>query len=272
MKRLVFTVIALCVFASLDREASADERDRGEVNRQHPYLHKREVAKPHAAPWSYTGKTSPSHWGDLSPEYVLAKTGKEQSPIDIGGTRPTKLPELEIRYRPSKIHLVYNGHTIKEKEDPGSFTLANDNRYELQQFHFHSPSEHTVAGRNYPMELHLVHRSEKGRIAVIGVFIEEGKHNGAFDGVSDLIPDASRPKTESDRTIDASQLLPADQSYFTYEGSLTTPPCLEDVRWVVLRTPIEMSKRQIERFRTMIGSNNRPTQALNGRQVFRSAK
>lgn len=234
----------------------------------HHYFHKEE--QQHAAAWSYAGTTGPSHWGDLDPSYAVAKTGKQQSPIDIHSTVKKSLPTIDFNYRPSQIHLIYNGHTIQENEDPGGFAAAGERRFELQQFHFHSPSEHTVDGNHFPMEMHLVHKARDGTVGVVAVFIREGKHNPAFDPIWNRLPDKKQPAREADLRIDTQALLPKDHSYYTYDGSFTTPPCTQQVRWVVLTTPVSLSKQQILRFRKVIDGNNRPVQPLHERQVFRS--
>jgi carbonic anhydrase len=235
------------------------------ISRIHHYFHKDE--QPHKADWDYTGDGSPDHWGDLSPDYVLAKTGKEQSPIDISGAIATNLPTIQFAYRPSKIDLVYNGHTVEEVEDKASSLQVGDEQFVLQQFHFHSPSEHTIDGKHSAMEMHLVHKSEGGKIAVVAVLIEEGEDNPAFDAVWDFLPSAANHERKSAITIDAAVLLPKSHQHFSYQGSFTTPPCTEDVLWMVLVTRVELSKEQIEKFRAIIDGNNRPVQPLNGRKV-----
>mgnify|MGYP001822024224 CR=1 FL=1 len=206
---------------------------------EHHYFHKTEKEDPHAAPWGYSGEIGPSHWGELCPEYALAKDGKRQSPIDVRDPLAKTLPKLDFQYRPSRIHLVYNGHTIQENEDPGSFAMANK-KFELQQFHFHAPSEHTVDGKHFPMEMHLVHKAQDGTSGVVAVFIQEGEHNRAFDPVWDHLPDANRPNRDADIKVDTMSLLPTDSSYFAYEGSFTTPPCPEQVKWVIGAQPVGM--------------------------------
>lgn len=238
------------------------------VSPDHHYLHK--VERPHAAEWSYKGATGPEHWGDLTPEYALAKTGKHQSPIDISETVSKRLPALDFEYKPTKINLIYNGHSVQENEDPGGFAVAGGKRYALQQFHFHSPSEHTVDGKHFPMEMHLVHQAEDGTLAVAAVLIEEGEHNKAFDPIWAMLPDANQPSRDSELLIETTPLLPTEHSYYTYDGSLTTPPCSEHVTWAVLTTPVSLSKKQIMRFRAVINGNNRPVQPYNGRVVSRS--
>lgn len=238
----------------------------------HYYLNKK--AKAHIARWSYTGATGPTHWGELNPAYILAKTGKQQSPIDLNHAIAKELPPISFKYQPSRIHLIYNGHTIQENEKPGSFGMAGDRRYELQQFHFHSPSEHTLNGKHFVMELHLVHKADDGVIGVAAVLIKEGKHNKAYDAVCANLPGQDRPSRPSDTKIDVEKLLPKSRSYYRYDGSFTTPPCTEQVRWAVLAEQVELSARQLASIRKIISGNNRPVQPLNGRQVFvsKSAK
>jgi carbonic anhydrase len=231
----------------------------------HRYFHKEE--QPHAAEWGYKGKKGPDHWGDLSPDYVLAKTGRRQSPIDVQAVEPSSISAIEFGYGPSLIDLVYNGHTVEEVEDHHSSITVNGKRYVLQQFHFHSPSEHTVHGRHSAMEMHLVHKNDDGTIAVIGVLIEQGSDNPAFDQAWNYLPsDTNRERKES-VTIDAATLLPIDQNYYRYTGSFTTPPCTENVLWMILKTPVELSEHQIATFQKIIDGNNRPVQPLNDRTV-----
>ena len=231
----------------------------------HHYFHKTE--KPHAAEWGYEGSIGPSHWADLSPDYELAKTGHKQSPIDISSSDTSTLPRIVFDYRSAAVNLIYNGHTIEEKEDQhSSFTVAGK-KYVLQQFHFHSPSEHTFDGQHADMEMHLVHKAADGEVAVIGVMINEGTENQAFSPVWNYLPtDANRTRKPS-VTVDAMALLPSNHDYFRYMGSFTTPPCTEGVVWFMMRNPVEMSAGQIAKFRSIIQGNNRPVQALNGRTI-----
>lgn len=231
----------------------------------HHYFHKEE--KPHAAEWGYEGQSGPKHWGDLSPDYVLAKTGQQQSPIDISKSQPMPLPEINFSYGPSQIDLVYNGHTVEEVEDHQSTIEFDGKTFVLQQFHFHSPSEHTVDGQHFDMEMHLVHKSDDGEIAVVGVLISEGADNAAFDQIWNYLPSAANRERKEKMTVDAATLLPSDHGYYRYTGSFTTPPCTEDVLWMVLKSPVELSAGQIRTFRAIIEGNNRPVQPLNDRTV-----
>ncbi len=258
----------------IERENSSETRaadaDRASPNSEHHYFHK--VAQPHAAEWGYDGDSGPGHWGDLSPDYVLAAKGQQQSPIDITGAASQDLPAIEFAYHPSQIDLVYNGHTVEEIEDKHSSINVDGQHFVLHQFHFHAPSEHTIDGKHASMEMHLVHKSEDGKVAVVGVLIDTGADNPAFDAVWDYLPSAANRERIESATIDAANLLPVDHSYYRYTGSFTPPPCTEDVLWMVLKTPVELSAGQIEKFRSVISGNNRPTQPLNERTVAVSAE
>ncbi|MCP3903189.1 MAG: carbonic anhydrase family protein [Planctomycetes bacterium] len=234
----------------------------------HQYFHTEEQVP--AAEWGYEGEIGPEHWGDLSPEYVLASTGRQQSPIDLRGAIARDLAPIEFDYRPESINLVYNGHTIEEIGDQTSAIVVDGTRYTLQQFHFHTPSEHTVRGRHADMEVHLVHKSAGGDVAVVSLMINAGSHDPEFDRILDYLPSAANRARTSTATMDSERFLPSDRGYYRYEGSLTTPPCTEDVLWFVFRSPVELSASQIGKIHAVIGDNNRPVQPLNGRQVLAS--
>jgi carbonic anhydrase len=152
----------------------------------------------HGAPhWGYSGEAGPAAWGKLSPEFSACAAGRSQSPIDIGKTSSASLPELRAAFGPAELKIVHhehvedavnNGHTIQVNYTDGDTLAVGDARYELVQYHFHAPSEHTVGGKRYPMEMHLVHKSAAGTLAVIGVLIEQGAHNAAFDPVCRTFP------------------------------------------------------------------------------------
>ncbi|MFT5324113.1 MAG: carbonic anhydrase [Planctomycetaceae bacterium] len=249
---------------------STDDSSQQSTLPMHCYFHKEE--QPHAAEWGYQGEAGPEHWGDLSPEYRLAKTGRHQSPIDISQARSESLPKIQFAYGPSQIDLIYNGHTVEEVENHESSITVDGKRFVLQQFHFHSPSEHTIDGQHSAMEMHFVHKSDDGEIAVVGVLIEEGADNAAFDQVWNYLPSAENRERKESVTIDAATLLPTDKNYYRYTGSFTTPPCTENVLWMILESPVELSARQITTFRDIIDGNNRPVQAINDRVVAESAR
>jgi carbonic anhydrase len=222
----------------------------------------------HDAHWGYEGEYGPSHWGGMSKEYATCGSGKSQSPIDISGAEEKDLPDIVINYKESKLNIKNNGHTIQVDYDSGSSIKVDGGDYQLAQFHFHDPSEHTVNGRSFPMELHIVHKNEKGGLAVIGVILEEGSENPAYAKVFAEMPKKADEEKKLSVTVNASDLLPKSKAFYRYAGSLTTPPCTEDVAWFVLKTPVEVSKAQVDAFKAVIKDNNRPLQPLHGRKIM----
>jgi carbonic anhydrase len=169
------------------------------------------------------------------------------------------------------LNIVDNGHTIMISYSPGSFITVGGKRYELKQFHFHHPSEEKINGKNYEMVVHLVHADEKGNVAVVAVLLKKGEDNALVHTLwKDLPKEKDKIEIEKDVQIDADGLLPADHSYYTFSGSLTTPPCSEDVTWFVLEHPVSVSAEEIEQFSKLYRNDARPTQPLYGRVVLES--
>jgi carbonic anhydrase len=229
------------------------------------------LPKAHAAHFGYQGEAGPEHWGDISEEWEACEVGKAQSPVDLSASKAADLPGLAFDYRPTPVAIVNNGHTVQVNYEKGSTLTVGGAVYELVQFHFHAPSEHTVDGKHHPLEMHLVHKDAAGKLAVVGVLVEEGEANPAFAPVFDHLPKMKAPlAVVPEARVNAEELLPADLAYYAYAGSLTTPPCSEGVHWKVLAKPVQMSKEQIEAFRRIYPGNNRPVQGLNGRVVERN--
>ena len=219
--------------------------------------------------WGYTAENGPDVWGHLSPEYHLCSVGIHQSPIDLVNPIPTEFPALVFNYQPVPLNIQNTGHTIQVTYPEGSWIEVDGTHYHLLQFHFHAPSEHTVAGRPFDIEMHLVHKSEDGTLAVIGVLIETGSVNTVFDRFWKNLPSVPGASQQTESIIlNAFDLLPSRKQAYRYEGSLTTPPCSEDVKWFVLTTPLEMSESQIAAFKSIMSGNNRPVQPLNGRKLL----
>lgn len=221
--------------------------------------------------WSYSGEGAPSHWAQLDPSYESCGAGKGQSPIDIRSHEVTReaLPALQFYYRPTPLRLVDNGHTVQVSVEPGSYLQVGKDRYELVQFHFHHPSEERMDGKQYEMIAHLVHRNSKGQLAVVAVPIHTGGENALLASVWSHIPKHKEQEADvKGVTVNPAALLPTNHGYYTYEGSLTTPPCTEGVRWMVLKSPITASKDEITTFAALYPNNARPVQKLNGRQVL----
>jgi carbonic anhydrase len=230
------------------------------------------MGQEHAAhEWGYTGSEGPVHWGELNPEFAACKAGHRQSPVDIADAQSADLPAIRFEYKPGALHIVNNGHTIEIKCAPGSFIKIGDKRYELKQFHFHHPSEETIKGKRFPMEVHLVHSDAGGHLAVVSVLLEEGSANPLIETLWGFLPKTAGPeKIHDEHLIDAADLLPTNRSYFTFAGSLTTPPCTEGVSWFVLKTPVTISNRQVATFAQIYPNDERPSQSLYGRTVLES--
>ena len=219
--------------------------------------------------WGYETENGPEVWGQLSPEYALCAEGTHQSPIDIVNPTPAELPALVFNYQPAVLNIHNTGHTIEVAYPSGSWIEVDGTRYQLLQFHFHAPSEHTVGGQPFDMEMHLVHKSEAGTLAVVGVLIESGLDNVGFTSIWHQLPSVPGESQRIEGLIfNAIDLLPGTRNTYRYDGSLTTPPCSEEVKWFVLTTPIEMSEAQISAFKAIIHNNNRPVQPLNGRKLL----
>ncbi|MFS0577066.1 carbonic anhydrase family protein [Sporosarcina sp. 179-K 3D1 HS] len=224
--------------------------------------------------WSYEEETGPEHWGELDPSYSVCIKGNEQSPINIETSQvktSEKLESLDIQYEPTDFSIVHNGHAIQANPAIQNNSIVVEGKeYKLAQFHFHTPSEHQFNGENLDMELHLVHQDGNGELAVLGIMIQEGEENEALASIWGALP---KSETEEEVTIeepvDLQALLPADQTSYFYEGSLTTPPCSEEVQWIVFENPIEMSKEQIQAYRQIFPGNQRPVQGLNEREIIK---
>ena len=218
--------------------------------------------------WSYAGANGPSHWGDLDAKNSACKLGHEQSPIDIRSTQKDEPQPIEFNYRPSPLKIMNNGHTIQIDYAPGSTLSVGGQEYEVLQFHFHQPGEHRVQGRAYDMEMHIVHKDAQGHTAVVAVLMRKGNENPSLQGLWTHLPPAPGPKQRiAQASINVADLLPAGRSYYAFEGSLTTPPCTEGVRWFVLKSPVEISPDQLAVFAQLYPNNARPLQAANERKV-----
>ena len=217
--------------------------------------------------WAYSGNAGPENWAKLTPEFGACQ-GKNQSPVDLSGFVEAELTPLRLSYAAGASKVVNNGHTVQVVYEPGSALHLDGNTYELLQFHFHAPSENRVEGKSYPLEGHLVHADKDGNLAVLALMCEEGAANAALSRLWDAPPTAgeSRPIAP---VANATELLPESLDYYRFSGSLTTPPCTEGVRWLVLKQPVIASGEQIDELKRAVGhANNRPLQPLNARVVL----
>lgn len=226
--------------------------------------------------WAYSGEAGPSAWGALTPVYQVCSSGRSQSPIDITGagssagvswSREYGTTTLDIAHHEHVEEIINNGHTIQVNCDGTSSITISGVQYELKQFHFHTPSEHHVKGRSFPMELHLVHRSADGHFAVVGVLFEEQAGvTWVFDQYMEHLPsEKGQRRRRADLAVDINALLPTSSAAYHYLGSLTTPPCTENVQWLVMKETVKVSPAVVAAFLSRIGPNNRPVQPSNGR-------
>ncbi len=219
--------------------------------------------------WKYEGKQGSAHWAELSEKFGLCASGVNQSPINITSVIDANLPPLIINYHQSQASEINNGHTV-QANIKGDNTFTNDDgTFDLLQFHFHAPSENTIEGKSFPLEAHFVHADQNGRLAVIGVMLELGKENAELKKLWVNMPKSSHSKKTLIKELSAIKLLPEEKSYYRFNGSLTTPPCTEGVRWFVLKDTIEASQAQIDKFRKVMGTDtNRPVQPINARVIL----
>lgn len=224
--------------------------------------------------WSYEGEAGPAHWGELSPDFALCGAGAAQSPIDIPADATLNPADLGFAYQPSAVNIVNNGHTVQVNYDGGSTLKLDGQDYQLAQFHFHAGSENTHNGQQAPLEMHLVHKNAAGDLAVVGVWLDGGgSDNAAFAPVFSHLPATEgEPEAVAGETVNADSLLPADRSYYRFNGSLTTPPCSQNVKWIMESQPVQVSDAQIAAFTAIFDNNFRPVQPFNDRQFLVSAQ
>ena len=223
----------------------------------------------HAQHWGYEGHEGPEHWQDLDPAWAVCAAGQQQSPINLTEALEAEFAPAEIDWAEETAGVVVdNGHTVQVSvENAGGLTLG-DTHYALLQFHFHAASEHTINGRQAPMEVHFVHQSAAGDLAVIGVMVERGDALATLGSVWAAMPADADATPGIAARIHLNDFLPVDRDAFRYQGSLTTPPCSEIVSWTVLTHPVTATPQQIEAFQTRHPDSFRPLQPLNRRYVL----
>ena len=217
--------------------------------------------------WSYEGEGSPANWAKLRPDYAVCATGRRQSPIDIRDGIKVDLEPIAIDYRRSQFRVIDTGHSIQVNVGEGSSIAIMGRTYQLLQLHFHRPAEERVNGKTFDMGIHFVHRDEEGRLAVIAVLLEKGPEHPLIQAIWNNMPLEVDQEVAPALAVDLNDLLPKERSYYTYMGSLTTPPCTEDVLWMVFKQPVAISAEQIAIFARLYKNNARPVQGGNGRLI-----
>ncbi|MBS9782857.1 MAG: carbonic anhydrase family protein [Arcobacter sp.] len=248
LKNTVISIFVVFVAALLLREGEPE-----------PYAH-----------WSYGEDEGPQNWASLDERYAVCEQGIIQSPINITSNEVINatLPDLEFSNKAKAKNFVFNGHALQLNFPKGNELKIENKVYNLKQLHFHTPSENTIDGKSFPMEGHFVHTKGK-EIAVVALMFKEGRESAFFNKILRNMPDAEENKKELKSKVLPYDILPSSKKYFTFNGSLTTPPCTQGVKWIVLRTPIEVSKDQIKDFTDVINNNNRPVQKTNSRIILK---
>jgi carbonic anhydrase len=234
-------------------------------------------AKPEAAMithqsehWSYEGENGPANWGKINAAWSKCATGDRQSPIDIRNGMKVELEQITFDYRAAGFNVIDNGHTIQVNVGGGNYITVMNRQYELLQFHFHRPSEERINGKGFEMVVHMVHKDAEGHLAVVAVLVERGKQQSLIQTVWNNLPLEKNDVVSPTIVIDINELLPTRRDYFTYMGSLTTPPCSEGVLWMVMKEPVQASPAQLALFSRLYPMNARPVQTSSGRVIKES--
>jgi carbonic anhydrase len=228
------------------------------------------AAPKHGTVWSYEGESGPANWSKINVDWAKCGTGKRQSPIDLRDGIKVNLEQISFDYHPSSFSEVNNGHTIEVKVGGGNFITIGNTVYELQEFHFHRPSEEKINGKGTEMVIHLVHRSAEGKVAIIAVLLERGQPHRLMQTIWDNLPLEKQEVVSPSVVIDPTPALPERRDYFTYMGSMTEPPCTEGVLWMVFKQPMQASPAQMALFSRLYPLNARPVQPTAGRMIKES--
>ncbi|MGD8110070.1 carbonic anhydrase [Vibrio sp. TRT 17S01] len=217
-----------------------------------------------ASEWGYKGDHGPEHWGEFASECAV---GKNQSPINIESGVEAKLSKLHVDYKGNVVGLMNNGHTLQAVVDGKNTFTIDGKEFKLAQFHFHTPSENLIKDKQYPLEAHFVNADKDGNLAVLAVMFETGKVSAELDKLTEIMPNKDQTVTLKS-SFAVKDLLPETGEYYRFNGSLTTPPCSEGVRWFVLKDAQSLTSEQQQQLVNVMGQNNRPVQAKNARIVL----
>ncbi|PHV19022.1 carbonate dehydratase [Janthinobacterium sp. BJB1] len=225
---------------------------------------------PRGTHWSYEGESGPANWSKINVDWAKCGNGNRQSPIDIRDGMKVELEQISFDYHPSSFSVVDNGHTVQVGVSGGNYITVQNRMFELQQFHFHRPSEERINGKAFEMVVHLVHRDAEGRLAVLALLLERGAPQATIQTVWNNLPLEKFETMQPTILLDPAEMLPARRDYYTYMGSLTSPPCSEGVLWLVMKQPVQASPAQMALFSRLYPLNARPVQSGNGRIIKES--
>ncbi|KAJ0020680.1 hypothetical protein Pint_32132 [Pistacia integerrima] len=223
------------------------------------------------------GENGPERWGELHSEWSACENGSMQSPIDLLHERVevvSHLGRLKRNYKPSNATLRNRGHDMMLKWEEGAGTLEiNGTEYILNQVHWHSPSEHTLNGKRFDLEAHMVHESTDGKVAVVGILYKIGRPDSFLSSIKDHLA-AIGGSTERDKVVgmmDPRGIKIGSRKYYRYIGSLTIPPCTENVLWTIVKKVRTVTREQVQSLRVAVhddsDTNARPLQPINSRSL-----
>jgi len=222
------------------------------------------------AHWGYSGEHGPEHWAQLTPENSACHGTSNQSPINLTGFIEAALTPIEFNYQAGGSEIVNNGHTVQVNYKKGSSIIVDGQQFNLLQAHFHAPSENHINGKSYPLEAHLVHADTDGNLAVVAVMFEVAQENKTLAAAWKQMPMHAGEKQQLNSLLNIEGVLPEKRGFYRFNGSLTTPPCSEGVRWLVLKDSVAVSAAQVKAFASALtGPNNRPIQATNARVILK---
>ncbi len=263
MKSILCLICFFLITACSSKKKKPVEQDIVEP----PPVEEVKTPEPMQLPWSYEGPTGPSYWSEIDPTYMTCSKGSQQSPVNLLWKKPVAEGKLMFNYTDSVFSVLNNSRFLEVTVSSGNITNIRGNEYELKSIMIHSPSEHTIGGKSYEMEIQFLHINERGQMAMVSVLVVEGENSIAADKILAHVPtEIGKLEAVTNMKLNPSELLPSLLTHYNYPGSLTTPPCVERVDWNVLNTPIQFSKEQIAIFRTFHKGNNRPIQPMNSRQ------
>jgi carbonic anhydrase len=228
------------------------------------------AAPRHGTHWTYEGESGPANWSKINSDWAMCGTGKRQSPIDVRDGMKVDLEQIGFDYHPSSFNEIDNGHTVQVTVGGGNFITVGNQAYELQQFHFHRPSEERINGKGTEMVIHLVHKSAEGKLAIVAVLLERGKQHSLIQTVWNNLPLEKNELVAPSVVLDLNEVLPEKREYFTYMGSMSEPPCTEGVLWLVMKQPMQASPAQMALFSRLYPLNARPVQQGFGRMIKES--